>query len=300
MMKSIFDKTNVCKSLSTSLVWLLPVTGSFAVEWGRTLPTDRDDVPALTVGPVSDVQASVIKGGVSVPSDDLSIGESGWGLGYSHEYWGWLCSLRFELLLTSLSEQEIAQSDIYLKTSDKVEFNGASYRYMRLPTGTPFENQFTGGWLDLNAMVHPVMFGDETESLTPLIEAGFLGMGGTIGVDAGDPTSAAGEFVTGGSSSGFTTSLTPQLGGGLDWRIGAKEELNHILQLHVLVGMPGMTDADHLNVKGSYHVQFPLKDYANTLFTGLDFRYTSTTSEDDNEKSEFDMSSIMMVFGMTY
>ena len=123
--------------LFTSLAWLLPVTCSLAIEWGRTLPDDRDDVPALTVGLVSDVQSSIVKGGAGVSGDDLGIGESGLGIGFSDEYWGWICSMRVEFLLTSLSEQETAQNDLYLKTSDKVDFNGASYQYMRVPAGAP-------------------------------------------------------------------------------------------------------------------------------------------------------------------
>jgi hypothetical protein len=299
-MKLIYTHACLFRSLAAATVVLLPLSRGMATEWGRSLPTDRDDVPALTVGLVSDVQNSIEKGGAHVSTEDLAIGASGWGIGFSDEYWGWLVSLRYELLITSLSEKETAHKDLYLKPADKVQFDGQSYNYMRIPKGTPYENEFTGGWLDLNAMIHPVTFGGPDNSFTPLIEVGFIAMGGTADLNAGDPSSASGNFVTGGDSSGYTDSFTPQLGGGLDWRIGAESEINHVLQLHALVGLPGATEADHLNIKASYHVLFPMEGYENTFLAGLDYRNVSTELEDGDEQSTFTMSSIMLVLGMTY
>lgn len=275
-------------------------TRAGATEWGRDLAADRDDVPSFTVGLVSDVRLSVIEGGGSVPDGDLEINESAWAFGFSDEYWGWLCSMRVDLLFASVSEGETAHGDLYLETADAIAFNGMEYDYMWVPEGAPYENEFTGGWLELNGMLHPLMLGHEENNVTPLLEFGFMAMAGTAGLDAGEPTSAAGDFVVGGDSSGMVGSFTPQLGGGIDWRMGAADRVHHVVQLHVLVAMPGISDADHLNVKGTYRAELPLRDFENSLFAGIDLQLFETDLEDGDERAESGRTSVLLMLGMTY
>lgn len=277
---------------------------------GRELPSERDDIFALKLGSAFDVKVwDKAEGAVGGSSSDAEVAGPGFAFGLGYEYAAWIVSVQFDATFTTISGERTASDDLFLDTADDVSFNGGSYERMHIPAGSSFDSQFTGATLDLTLLVNPFVMNFGDVRLTPYAEIGLLGIGGLYSIDAGDPASVVYSadgvpYVVGGSSSGFTGMGSPQVGPGLEIRIGGEEDPNHVIQAHVLF-FNFMGDEDSLlNAKLSYRYEVPMEDYVNSWFVGLDARMASMEGEAEEGSTdaayEYAMSSVTLCLGLTY
>jgi hypothetical protein len=195
---------------------------------------------------------------------------------------------------------------------DNINYNGGSYGFMQIPANTPFETSFTGGTLDMNLKFHPLVINfTDTFKVVPSLIGGALLYGGEQSIDAGAPagvvrsSSQDREYVVGGETSGLVSMAAPQVGFGCEVRTGGVEDFNQVLKLHWLFfGLIG-DDIDHSNIRLSYRAEFPMDEYVNKWFIGLDFAMMDSTGKEelngsDVETSNFAMSTLMFCAGLTY
>lgn len=171
-----------------------------------------------------------------------------YGLAYAKR-WEFF-AFRWNLLLMSLSADAVAKRDYYIGIGDEIDYNGVEYDHMKIAEGTPFSVDFTGFMTDLMFSFTPftVLLGEDVK-LTPRIDLGLVAVGGQYEIDAGTSTGTTVyqnppvDFVVGGNSESLIGIGAPQLGGGLELRVGPDDDIQWISSLGIAAfAYDGRTD----------------------------------------------------------
>ena len=177
------------------------------------------------------------------------------GLGYSKR-WDYF-AFKWNMSALMVSSDSVALRDYYLGIGKEILVNGVSYDHLMIPEGTPFSTDFTGLMTDLTFSFTPfsLAIGDRFR-LTPSLDVGLVGVGGFFDIDAGEPVGTTVyqnppvNFVIGGQSKSAIGIAAPQIGGGLEMRIGKDDGIQWVTSVGVAVFVyDGRTDlftsADH-------------------------------------------------------
>ena len=217
-----------------------------AVEWGVFVPEDRNSQWSFSYGSVLSLDGKVDEtfrayyaatGQDSKQSlaeswdlDDFGF-DSPWdsfGIHYEHS-WRYV-SFRFDLAMFELDASAKAKRDYYIGLEDDISYGGRSYDHLKIPTGSSFSTEFSGGMGSAVFAITPfsVALGSNVK-LVPELDLGLLGAGGKWKIDAGKARGTAVyqnppvDFVVGGTSSAFIGAGAPFAGLGLELRVGADD-----------------------------------------------------------------------------
>ncbi|MBP7829892.1 MAG: hypothetical protein KA248_08245 [Kiritimatiellae bacterium] len=229
-------------------ILLLPVSVLAGPQWGRT--TEGRFTASLSVlgGQMTKLDGFVQE--TTRPYYDLTdpdknsqfaetytLEELGFDGGYAtfgldfEKAWRFV-TLQSRLTYLNPSESTRAVRDYYIGVDD-VSYNGESYDYMTIPEGQAFKAELQGGTFALRAMVTPVSInaGDVVE-FTPSIGLGLNVFFSRFEIDAGPAEGVIlyeippREYVVGGKGEGWTGMVLPELGLGLDVRMGGRHPDN--------------------------------------------------------------------------
>lgn len=162
--------------------------------------------------------------------DDFGVDAPYPGFGIHYDNQGKWLAFRLDFTYLNLSADAKAGRDYYIGLVDEVKYGGREYDNMKIPKGTDFTMDFSGGILDLVLSLTPFTLGAEgVFELTPILDIGVAGVAGQFDLDAGrargttvyqDPPV---DFVVGGDSSGLVGIAAPMVGAGLELCIGNPE-----------------------------------------------------------------------------
>ncbi len=259
--------------IAFGLVGLAASTLHAGLDWGRSGSTERDSRWTFSAGAVMNVKGTVEE--LTRPyytasgqhfkqelAESYSLADFGvdgahpmFGIGYS-KHWNYV-TFKWNLSAMLVSSEAIALRDYYFGIGKAIRVNGQPYDHMMIPEGQAFSMDFTGLMTDLTVSLTPfsLSIGDAFR-LTPSLDIGLVGVGGFYDIDAGEPQGTTVyqnppvDFVVGGQSKSAIGIAAPQIGGGLEMRVGADDALQWVTALNVSVFMyDGRTDlftsADH-------------------------------------------------------
>jgi hypothetical protein len=216
----------------------------------------------------------------------------------------------FDFLFTVVQPDDsaVASRDYFLDVDDKVSVNGESYGRMVIPAGTSFSSEFLGALSEFNWAFTPV----DTQPgdawwVTPYLDAGFLTLVGQYDIDAGEPTGtypgADGTYAIGGKSGGMTGLFTPQVGPGIETRIGNPDGVNLVMEASYLLWNFGL-DLEHSNFRFRATLELPPFASGASIDFGILAQMidTENESEDDGMTERFvlESSSVMAAVGATF
>jgi hypothetical protein len=140
------------------------------------------------------------------------------------------------------SSESTARRNYFIGVGQEIEYHDDSYGVMMIPEGNDFSTRFEGGLFDLRCAITPFgMVWDKYLWLNPSLDAGVFAVGGTYELDAGEPRGTTfyqnppRQYVVGGEASWFLGMTLPQVGGGVEMRLGEPECLSYTAQAHVMV-----------------------------------------------------------------
>lgn len=236
------------RSLFLAAAVLLPASAPAAPQWGRS--TEGRFTASLVglAGQVTTLEGFVQEttrpyydlaepGKSEKFAESYTLEELGFDGGYAtfgldfEKEWRFV-TLQSRLTYLNPSESTRAVRDYYIGVDD-VSFNGKSYDYMTIPEGESFKAELQGGTFALRAMVTPVsiLAGDAVE-VTPSIGLGLNVFFSRFEIDAGPAQGVVlyenppREYVVGGKGEGWTGMVLPELGLGLDVRMGGHSPEN--------------------------------------------------------------------------
>lgn len=250
---------------------------------------------------------------------------------------GWkYFTIQFEIMAMNPSTETTARRDYYISVGDDIQYNGQSYDHMKIPQGSQFSAELTGGTMELTGLI--TLFTLEPINglrISPWLDIGLFGFVGEYEIDAGEARGTTQyqnppeDFVIGGSSSGTVGLALPQYGGGGEIRIGGPDTVNFVLQGHYLMfqydgSSEFMTssdhreknlDLDHVNIRARLMLEIPVGEESNFML-GVQYQSietegviesTATTDEEVratrerfDKEAEFRMDSIQGILGFTF
>ncbi len=129
----------------------------------------------------------------------------------------------------SLSSEAVARRDYYLSV-DSITYDGVTYDHMMIPEGSSFSFDVDGATLEMRLQVTPLTFRPVPQlALLPFLDAGLFGFVGQYDIDAGtsrgikEYQNPIEEFVIGGKVDGISGLGVPEVGAGLECRLGGQE-----------------------------------------------------------------------------
>ncbi len=255
------------------VVLLVASTAQAQLEWGSQRSFERDSRWTFSAGAVLDLKGTVeeltrpyytasgqaYKQSLaeSYTLDDFGVDGAYpmFGLGYSKR-WNYF-GFKWNISALTVSSDAVALRDYYLGIGKAIRVNGVPYDHLMIPEGTPFSMDFTGLMTDFTFSFTPISLTlGENFRLTPSLDFGLVGVGGFYDIDAGEPRGTTVyqnppvNFVIGGQSKSAIGIAAPQIGGGLEMRVGPDDGLQWVTSVGVAVFVyDGRTDvftsADH-------------------------------------------------------
>ncbi|OGV62135.1 MAG: hypothetical protein A2498_07935 [Lentisphaerae bacterium RIFOXYC12_FULL_60_16] len=274
-------------------------------------------------------------------AEDYDLNDFGMSGGYnltgaSLEKIGRYFTFQLDAAFMSPSANPTAQRDYYIEVGDSIEYDGQSYNQMKIPDGSEFQVEMTGGSVELHGLITPFTVKPAPAfSITPWVDLGLFSFIGDYDIDAGEPQGVVQyqnppeDFVVGGRSSGFMGLALPEWGGGGEIRFGAPGEWNLVLQASATIcQFTGSTkmltvnehreknvDIDHRNLRLRVLFEVPLND-SIALTAGVHYQkiesFASITSSADSPEEviatrerfdkevDFRMDSLMGLVGITF
>ncbi|MFC1462424.1 hypothetical protein ACFLQU_02355 [Verrucomicrobiota bacterium] len=156
--------------------------------------------------------------------------------GFSLENAGRLWTLQWDMMAMNPSTDSVAIRNYYIFVSD-IEYGGQSYEYMQIPEGTAFSVDMFAILGEIRGLCTPFTFKPSSNfRLIPFIDIGLFIFYASYDIDAGpaqgviqylDPPE---DFVVGGQGTGSLAAGLPELGAGLEMRIGSDAGPNFVFQ----------------------------------------------------------------------
>ena len=219
------------------------VPASAGIEWGTAVPEDRDSRWTVSWGAVASVSGRVDETfrayyqatgqdskqalAESWDFDDFGFDAPWQTFGVHFEHAWRFASFRFDLSLFELDASARALRDYYIGLEDDVSFGGREYGHLKIPAGSGFSSEFSGGLGSALVAVTPFTLAlGENVTLVPEADIGLVAVAGDWKIDAGPARGTAVyqnppvEFVVGGSSSSFIGAGAPFFGAGAELRVG--------------------------------------------------------------------------------
>ncbi|MBQ7667593.1 MAG: hypothetical protein IJS46_06330 [Kiritimatiellae bacterium] len=245
--RSIFRSHGALPCAAIALcIAAMPGKTHAGLEWGVFVPDDRNSQWSFSYGSVASLSGSIDETfrayyEATGQNSKQALAESwklkdfgfdapwtSYGLHYEH-YWHYV-SFRFDLALFELDASATARRDYYIGLEDDVSYGGRSFDHMKIPAGSKFSSEFSGGMGSALFAITPFSIALGTGvTLIPELDLGLLGAGGKWKIDAGRARGTAVyqnppvDFVVGGSSSAFIGAGAPFAGLGLELRVGADD-----------------------------------------------------------------------------
>ena len=327
-------------------------TAQAQLDWGSQRSFARDSRWTISVGAVVNLEGTVEE--LTRPyytasgqhfkqslAESYSLKDFGvddaypmFGLGYSKR-WDFF-AFKWNLSALMVSSDAVALRDYYLGIGKAIQVNGVPYDHLMIPEGQAFSMDFTGLMTDLTFSFTPFSLSlGESFRLTPSIDIGLVGIGGFYDIDAGEPQGTTVyqnppvDFVVGGQSKSAIGIAAPQIGCGLEMRVGADDALQWVTSLGVAVFVyDGRTDlftsADHrkknaditfLSATAETGLLFPLSE-GRAFMVGARVQYISfegditsaATSEEEilrdrerfDKRVDFETVTAMVTIGSYY
>lgn len=225
---------------------VLPAAARAGVEWGVSVPEDRNSLWTVSCGAVASLSGSVDETfrafyhatgqdskqalAESWNLDDFGF-DAPWtafGVHFAHSWR--FAALRLDFSFFELDASATAKRDYYIGLEDDISYGGRDYGHLKIPAGSEFSSEFSGGMGSAVFALTPLsLVLDENVTLVPEFDLGILGVAGDWKIDAGEARGTATyqnppvEFVVGGSSSAFIGAGAPFFGGGLELRVGPED-----------------------------------------------------------------------------
>ena len=221
----------------------LAVPARAGVRPGVEVPADRDSQLSVSYGAVMSLSGRVDETfrafykatgqdhkqslAESWKLDDFGFDAPWSAFGFHFEHvWRW-ASLRMDLSLFDVDAKARAKRDYYLGLEDDISYGGRKYDHLKIPKGSSFSSEFSGGLGSLAVAVTPVTIEfDDALKLVPELDVGLLAIAGDWKIDAGKAHGVTTyqnppvDFVVGGSSSAFIGAGAPFAGAGAELRVG--------------------------------------------------------------------------------
>lgn len=340
------------RKLMLSVVFSAALTVHAQLEWGSQRSFARDSRWTISVGAVVNLEGTVDE--LTRPyytasgqhhkqslAESYSLKDFGvddaypmFGLGYAKR-WDYF-AFKWNLSALIVSSDAVALRDYYLGIGKAIRINGQPYDHLMIPEGQAFSMDFTGLMTDLTFSFTPfsISFG-ESFRLTPSIDIGLVGLGGFYDIDAGEPKGTTVyqnppvDFVIGGQSKSAIGIAAPQIGCGLELRVGADDALQWVTSLGVAVFVyDGRTDlftsADHrkknadvtfLSATAETGLLFPLSEGRAFMIGGrvqyisFDGDITSSAASEEeilrdrerfDKRVDFEVITAMLTIGFCY
>jgi hypothetical protein len=322
------------------------------LSWGRDLEDGRDFSFRVSAGQISGFHASLeettrklydVTGSYwkqddaeNYNLDDFNIDDSYPSIGFSFEKAWRFFTFQIDASLIQIDSSSIAMRNYYISVGDSIDYNGEKYKNLKIPMGTPFDFDITGGAIGTKLFLSPFTFKPFNGfRITPLLGIGAYGFAGQYDIDAGNAKGVVQyqnppeDFVIGGKASGTMGGGIPEYGGGAEIRIGTENNVNLVLQGHYMFSdYDGSTDFltssdhrsknidfEHSNIRGRVYLEFPLKN-SRSITIGAEYQiiettaYISSTATDPDEilekqerfdkNVEFGLTSMRAMVGYTW
>ncbi|MBR1835848.1 MAG: hypothetical protein IJ783_01035, partial [Kiritimatiellae bacterium] len=285
-----------------------------ALAWGVDRAPDRDGHWSVSFGAFLDISGKVDEtfrayykatgqNSKQALAESYDLGDFGvdppygaFGLHYARQ-WRFF-AFRFDVEGFSLSADAHAKRDYYIGLGDDVRYGGRKFDHMKIPAGSAFSADFSGGLLDAVASFTPVEIElSENVRLVPSLDFGLAVFGGEWKVDAGPARGTAVyqnppvDFVVGGSSSSFVGAGAPFAGASLEIRVGSEDWVQWVTRAGFgLFSYDGSTrqfagkgrekdlDLDYLSATLDTCVLLPMTE-GTCLSLGARLRYMSIDAE---------------------
>ncbi|MBU1692962.1 MAG: hypothetical protein KJ726_04975 [Verrucomicrobia bacterium] len=236
----MMNRTPVMIGLFVTALW--PAAGRAGVQWGRSTEGRRSASLAFAAGQITALDGYVQE--TTRPYYDITdpekntlfaksytLEELGFDGGYGtfgllfDKAWSFF-TLHAAGTYLNPSETSTADRDFYIGV-EEVYYQGEKYEYMVIPDGETFKADMEGGTLEMRGMLTPVSItGGDVVEITPSIGLGLNTFVSTFDIDAGRARGTVfyeappQEYVVGGHGKGWTGMILPELGVGLDVRMG--------------------------------------------------------------------------------
>ena len=262
-MKKLLSQAGLCA------LALFPSAGHAELQWGRPTESELTAFVAGAAGQILSIEGYVQETtrpfyDITAPEKNEQFAESytleelgfeggypTFGLAFEDTWRFFTFHADFKYLNPSVSSEAVR--DYYLGV-DEVKFNGQSYEYMTIPEGASFEADMEGGFLGVRGLITPFsLTAGQGLEITPGLGLGVNAFFSSFTVDAGPAQGVVlyeippREYVVGGRGEGWTYMVLPELGIGLDVRIGGgtpdRRSLELILQgYYALLDFSGNTE----------------------------------------------------------
>ena len=238
--------SRVCLACAVAALAAVPSPARAGLSWGTGVPEDRNSCLSVSYGAVASASGRInetfrayyaatgqdSKQALAESWDLKDFGfDAPWStIGFHYEHCWKYVSFRFDLAMFDLDASARAKRDYYIGLEDDVSYGGRSYDHMKIPDGSKFSSEFSGGMGSAVFAITPltVAFSD-TLKLVPELDLGIVGAGGKWKIDAGKARGTdvyqnpPVDFVVGGSSSSFIGAGAPFAGVGLELRVGSDD-----------------------------------------------------------------------------
>jgi hypothetical protein len=330
---------------------LASVSSDAAVVGGWDRPAGRDAGFRVTVGSVTEIRGTVQEttrrfydlvgreedqaDAENFSFDDFGMDDGYGAIGFSYDNSAKYFAFQMDALFLNPEATAIAKRNYYIGVSE-VDFNGKSYEHMKIPEGQEFTLDMITSIIEIRTLWAPLTFkrGDSLR-VTPFLNVGLFMFLGQYDIDAGPARGVVQyqeppeDFVIGGQASGTMGLAMPEVGAGLEVRIGKPEGANLVLHGNCgFIEYDGNTgwltsssdrekdvDLSHSNIKARAMLEIPRKEGKSFTF-GVEYRSiesdASITSQDVSDAEaiarrerfdkdvEFKLTSFVGMVGMTF
>ena len=242
-MNAAFPSAVSLRRAATAAVLFAAACVSADIRPGVEVPEDRDSLFSVSYGAVMSLSGRVDETfrayykatgqdnkqslAESWKLDDFGFDAPWSAFGFHFEHiWRW-ASLRMDLSLFDVDAKARAKRDYYLGLEDDISYGGRKYGHLKIPKGSSFASEYSGGLGSLELAVTPFTLAfDESLRLVPELDLGLMAVAGEWKIDAGKARGVATyqnppvDFVVGGSSSSILGAGAPFLGAGAELRVG--------------------------------------------------------------------------------
>lgn len=327
-----------------------PVPSHGQFQAGRNLEGRKTFTVSLSLGSVfgldGEIQETerpieVIGGQTSgAPPEDYSWKELGfddgfgtWGLNVE-KVWKYI-TLQGHLSYGNPTVSSTSDRDYYIGVGE-VSFQGQEFEYMVIEEGEDFSGDIDLYMLDLRMLITPIYFGDpDYVGFTPWLHVGLYSFLADYTINAGPARGVTQyenpprDYVTGGTGTGQTGLLVPELGIGGELSLSLSERLRLYLQAHAaLLKVSGTNrdfgvssrnekavDVDYATAGARVLAEWLVSDRVDWI-GGVEFRYMSgdaeiratdksneeilTLREKFDKDAHFEMSSLTAFIGLRF
>lgn len=261
---------------------------------GRMLYDDRDVQLWVTAGSISELSGHVqettrtyyeVTGRFEDQADRENYSFEDFGMdggyptvGFAFENAGKYFTFHFAASFFQPDVSSVAVRNYYIGV-DSISYNGVEYEYMRIPEGQAFTVDMFSGIFEIRGMYTPCTFSaGDSFHFTPYLNFGMFMLANNYDIDAGPATGVVKyldppeDFVENGQAEGSLIGGLPELGVGVEIRMGKPEKMNIVLRAdYAGFQFSGDTgaftssdhrekdiDLDHVNVRISGQLEFPV------------------------------------------